>query len=60
MKIVFGRFSNSRMIWICDCGTELEFSSIEEEKGFLVSRAVCSECGQEWVLRLTKGRKIKL
>ena len=46
-------------MWICDCGTVIEFSSLEEEKGFIVSRAVCPGCGQEWVLRLTKGRKIE-
>ena len=39
---------------ICDCGAELEFSSIEEEEGFLVSRAVCPKCGQEWIGRLRK------
>ena len=48
------------MIWICDCGTELELAAPENEKGFLVSRTVCPECGQEWVLRLTKGGKVEL
>ena len=48
------------MIHICDCGTELDLLMPENEKGFLVSRAVCPKCGQEWVLRLTKGRKIRL
>ena len=48
------------MIWICDCGTELELLTLENEKGFLVSRTVCPQCGQVWVLRLMKGRKIRL
>lgn len=47
-------------LWVCDCGGVLEFASLEEEKGFVVSKAVCTECGQEWVLRLTKGRKINV
>lgn len=44
----------------CDCGTELELLTPESEKGFLVSRTVCPTCGQEWVLRLMKGKKIRL
>ena len=47
------------MRWICDCDTEIEFPSLEEEKGFIVSRATCPECGQEYVLRLTKGKRQK-
>jgi len=48
------------MIHICDCGAELELLMPENEKGFLVSRTVCPQCGQILVLRLMKGRKIRL
>ena len=45
---------------ICDCRTELILIPPENEKGFQLSRTVCPVCGQEWVLRLMKGRKIRL
>lgn len=45
---------------ICDCDSEIMFSSIEDEKGFKVCRATCPNCGQVWVLRLTKGKKIEV
>ena len=45
---------------LCDCGTELELLPPENEKGFMLSRAVCPTCGQEYILRLTKSRKIRL
>ena len=46
------------MIWICDCGTQIDLTSLEHEKGFIFSKTVCPECGQEYVLRLTKGKEI--
>ena len=37
-----------------------EHEWVSDGKGFLVSRTVCPQCGQVWVLRLMKGRKIRL
>lgn len=48
------------MIWICACGTEIDLTTLEQEKGFIMSKTVCPECGQEYVLRLTKGKKIRV
>lgn len=45
--------------WTCDCGAAIDFPSLEEEKGFVASRATCPECGRIWVLRLAKAGKVK-
>jgi len=40
--------------WVCDCGCEISFPSLEEEGGFIKTDMTCPECGTVWVLRLTK------
>lgn len=46
--------------WICSCGASIIFPPLEEEKGFVTTRATCPGCGQIWVLRLTKANKVEL
>jgi len=47
------------MEWTCDCGAIIIFPTPERRRGFIVSEAVCPNCGQIWKAYIVKSGKIR-